>query len=383
MTELLHTSKQKDPVIVVLQLTGGNDYINTVIPHSNPHYFNHRPVVRISESDILTIGKETGFHPALKEISEMYAEGNVAVIHGVGYKNSPRSHFRSMDIWHTCEPDTLGTEGWLGKAVKELDPNSDNVVTAVSIGPSLFRALVAPSVPVATVEDLNNYGLLTDISPEEKRSRVLDRYKRMYAPMIGTGPVMDFLGKTGIDAIAGADILNVAPTIYQSNVEYADSSIANKLKSISQIHLANLGTRVFYCDIGSFDTHSDQLSTHENLLSSVSIAVQNFFDDLEDHGAADNIVVFLFSEFGRRVLDNGGGTDHGAAGVCLAIGPSVNGGEYGEYPSLDNDKLDQGDLIPSLDFRGVYSTLLEDWLKVDPVPIVGGHFESPSFITQT
>ena len=383
MTELLHTSKQKDPVIVVLQLTGGNDYINTVIPHSNPHYFNHRPVVRISESDILTIGKETGFHPALKEISEMYAEGNVAVIHGVGYKNSPRSHFRSMDIWHTCEPDTLGTEGWLGKAVKELDPNSDNVVTAVSIGPSLFRALVAPSVPVATVEDLNNYGLLTDISPEEKRSRVLDRYKRMYAPMIGTGPVMDFLGKTGIDAIAGADILNVAPTIYQSNVEYADSSIANKLKSISQIHLANLGTRVFYCDIGSFDTHSDQLSTHENLLSSVSIAVQNFFDDLEDHGAADNIVVFLFSEFGRRVLDNGGGTDHGAAGVCLAIGPSVNGGEYGEYPSLDKDKLDQGDLIPSLDFRGVYSTLLEDWLKVDPVPIVGGHFESPSFITQT
>ena len=383
MTELLHTSKQKDPVIVVLQLTGGNDYINTVIPHSNPHYFNHRPVVRISESDILTIGKETGFHPALKEISEMYAEGNVAVIHGVGYKNSPRSHFRSMDIWHTCEPDTLGTEGWLGKAVKELDPNSDNVVTAVSIGPSLFRALVAPSVPVATVEDLNNYGLLTDISPEEKRSRVLDRYKRMYAPVIGTGPVMDFLGKTGIDAIAGADILNVAPTIYQSNVEYADSSIANKLKSISQIHLANLGTRAFYCDIGSFDTHSDQLSTHENLLSSVSIAVQNFFDDLEDHGAADNIVVFLFSEFGRRVLDNGGGTDHGAAGVCLAIGPSVNGGEYGEYPSLDKDRLDQGDLIPSLDFRGVYSTLLEDWLKVDPVPIVGGHFESPSFITQT
>lgn len=118
-------------------------------------------------------------------------------------------------------------------------------------------------------------------------------------------------------------------------------------------------------------------------MSSVSVAVQNFFDDLEDHGAADNIVVFLFSEFGRRVLDNGGGTDHGAAGVCLAIGPSVNGGEYGEYPSLDSDKLDQGDLIPSLDFRGVYSTLLEDWLRVDPVPIVGGQFESPSFITQT
>ena len=380
MTKIHRVSERKDPVIVVLQLTGGNDYINTVIPHNNPHYFDHRPTVRIKESEILTIEEETGFHPAFKEIAEMYRAGDVAVIHGVGYENSPRSHFRSMDIWHTCEPDTLGTEGWLGRAVKELDPQGNNVVTAVSIGPSLFRALVAPSVPVATVEDLNNYGLLTDISPEEKRSRVLSRYKRMYAPMIGTGPVMDFLGKTGIDAIAGADILNVAPMTYESDIEYADSSIANKLKSISQIHLANLGTRVFYCDIGSFDTHSDQLSTHEKLLSSVSVAIQNFFDDLKHQGAGENVVVFLFSEFGRRVLDNGGGTDHGAAGVCLAIGPSVEGGEYGEFPSLDNDKLDQGDLVPSLDFRGVYSTLLEDWLKVDPMPIVGGQFESPSFI---
>ena len=368
------------PVIVVLQLTGGNDYINTIVPHNNPLYFDHRPMVRINESDVIPISKNTGFHPAMKEISEMYAKGDVAVIHGVGYENSPRSHFRSMDIWHTCEPDTLGTEGWLGKAVKEIDPKGDNVVTAVSIGPALFRALVSPSVPVATVEDLNNYGLLTDISPEEKRSRVLDRYKKMYAPMIGTGPVMDFLGKTGIDAIAGADILNIAPATYQSNVEYAQSSIANKLKNIAQIHLANVGSRIFYCDIGSFDTHSDQLNTHQNLLSSVSIAVQNFFDDLNNHGQSENVVLFLFSEFGRRVLDNGGGTDHGAAGVCLAIGPSVKGGEYGEFPSLNKDGLDQGDLVPSLDFRGVYSTFLEDWLKIDPVPIVGGNFESPSFI---
>tara|TARA_B100000676_G_scaffold310512_1_gene377330 strand:- start:3599 stop:4744 length:1146 start_codon:yes stop_codon:yes gene_type:complete len=380
MIENQSISNCNPPVIVVLQLTGGNDYINTIVPHNNPLYFDHRPMVRINESDVIPISKNTGFHPAMKEISEMYAKGDVAVIHGVGYENSPRSHFRSMDIWHTCEPDTLGTEGWLGKAVKEIDPKGDNVVTAVSIGPALFRALVSPSVPVATVEDLNNYGLLTDISPEEKRSRVLDRYKKMYAPMIGTGAVMDFLGKTGIDAIAGADILNIAPATYQSNVEYAQSSIANKLKNIAQIHLANVGSRIFYCDIGSFDTHSDQLNTHQNLLSSVSIAVQNFFDDLNSHGQSENVVLFLFSEFGRRVLDNGGGTDHGAAGVCLAIGPSVKGGEYGEFPSLNKDELDQGDLVPSLDFRGVYSTFLEDWLKIDPVPIVGGNFESPSFI---
>ena len=242
------TDSTKDPVIVVLQLSGGNDYMNTVVPHSNSQYRDYRPNVNIAEHEVLRLNNEIGFHPSMTPLAEMYREGNVAIIHGVGYENSPRSHFRSMDIWHTCEPETLGTEGWLGRAVNHIDPNKENVVTAVSMGPSLFRALVAPGVPVATVENLDNYGLLTDISPEEKRDRVLDRYKRIYSPMIGSGPVMDFLGQTGLDALKGADILNIAPEKYSSTVEYGDSSISKKLRSIAQIHLAELGTRVFYCD---------------------------------------------------------------------------------------------------------------------------------------
>ena len=242
----------KDPVIVVVQLSGGNDYMNTVVPHSNSLYRDYRPSVNISESDVIELTSDIGFHPAMAPLADMYKEGNVAVIHGVGYENSPRSHFRSMDIWHTCEPETLGTEGWLGRAIKQIDPNKENVVTAVSMGPSLYRALVAPDVPVATVENLDNYGLLTDISPEQKRDRVLDRYKKMYSPMIGSGPVMEFLGQTGLDAMKGADLLNVAPSMYSSTVEYADTSIAKKLKGIAQIHLANLGTRIFYCDLGNW-----------------------------------------------------------------------------------------------------------------------------------
>ena len=374
------SNKNKDPVIVVLQLTGGNDYMNTVVPHSNSQYRDYRPTVNIGEDDVIRLNDDIGFHPSMKPLAEMYQAGNIAIIHGVGYNNSPRSHFRSMDIWHTCEPETLGTEGWLGRTVKQIDPNKENVVTAVSMGPSLYRALVAPDVPVATVENLDSYGLLTDITPEEKRDRVLDRYKRMYSPMIGSGPVMDFLGQTGLDAIKGADILNVAPERYSSTVEYADNSISRKLRSIAQIHLAELGTRVFYCDLGSFDTHADQLATHDKLWASASVAIQDFFDDLEEHNAADNVTMFLFSEFGRRVYDNGAGTDHGAGGVCLAIGKDVLGGEYGHYPSMKESDLDQVDLVPDIDFRGVYTTLIEDWMKLDPIPIVGGHFEKPRFV---
>ncbi len=373
-------NRSKEPVIVVLQLTGGNDYMNTVVPYSNSLYQDYRPTVCINEEEVIRLNDDIGFHPSMKPLAEMYESGNVAIIHGVGYRNSPRSHFRSMDIWHTCEPETLGTEGWLGRTVRQIDPNKENVVTAVSMGPSLFRALVAPGVPVATVENLDSYGLLTDVTPEEKRDRVLERYKRMYSPMIGSGPVMDFLGQTGLDAIKGADILNVAPERYSSTVEYSDNAISRNLRSISQIHTANLGTRVFYCDLGSFDTHADQLVTHQSLWASASIAIQDFFDDLEEHDSADNVTMFLFSEFGRRVYDNGAGTDHGAGGVCLVIGKNVRGGEYGQYPSMKEPDLDQGDLVPNIDFRGVYTTLIEDWMKLDPIPVVGGHFEKPQFV---
>ena len=374
------STQNTDPVIVVVQLTGGNDYLNTVVPYADSKYWDYRPVVHVPEEEILSLNDNIGFHPAMKPIADMFKEGKVAIVHGVGYENSPRSHFRSMDIWHTCEPDTLGTEGWLGRAVKQLDPAKENVVTAVSMGPSLYRALVAPGVPVATVENLNNYGLLTDITPDEKRNRVLDRYKRMYSPMIGSGPVMDFLGQTGLDAIKGADILNVAPEMYSSSIEYSTNSISQKLKSIAQIHLANLGTRIFYCDLGSFDTHASQLDTHANLWSSASNAIRDFFDDLREHDAANNVVMLLFSEFGRRVYDNGAGTDHGAGGACLVIGDNVKGGEYGDYPSMKENDLDQGDLVPSIDFRSVYTTISEDWMNLDPIPIVGGNFEKPAFI---
>jgi uncharacterized protein (DUF1501 family) len=371
---------QKDPVLVVLQLSGGNDYLNTVIPYNNPLYRDNRPAVGIPDDQILHIDNNYGFHPAMAPLKKFWDEGRLAIMHGVGYANSPRSHFRSMDIWHTCEPDKVGTEGWLGRVARELDPNKENVVTTVSFGPSLFRALSVPGVPVACVAGpLERYGFLPTIQEQAQRLKVLDRFARMYSPVVGSG-VMEYLGTTGLDSLKGADILKVAPQKYASTVEYPDTPIARKLRGISQVHLADLGSRIFYCDHGSFDTHASQNPGHGNLWTAVSHGLDAFMTDLRQHDHADNVIVLLFSEFGRRVHDNGSGTDHGAAGPVFVLGDKVQGGHYGEYPSLKAEDLVQGDLNPNMDFRGVYSTILEKWLRLDAKPVVGGTFEQPAFL---
>ena len=373
-------TKSKEPVIVVLQLSGGNDYFNTVIPYNDSNYYDNRRSLSIPEADMLAIDTEYALHPSMSPMRDIYKKGNMAIIHGIGYANSPRSHFRSMDIWHTAEPDKVGTEGWLGRAIRELDPEGENPVTAVNIGQGLPRALVTPGVSVASVADLSTYGLLTSVEQDQVREKMLTRFSNMYGAALGSGPVLDYLGQTGIDALNGADILKVAPDIYESNVEYADNSIAKNLRDVATIHKANLGTKVFYTPHGSFDTHAAQAPTHAQLWQEVSAAIQDFWDDLEETGHDENVVMFLFSEFGRRVRDNGSGTDHGAAGVSFVIGPKVNGGMYSRYPETRAEALEQGDLVPNQDFRGVYTTLLEDWLEVEAAPIVNGAFSSEKFI---
>ncbi len=369
------TSTSKDPVLVVLQMTGGNDYLNTVIPYTNPLYKDNRPTVGIADDRVIPLDDKVGFHPEMAPMKTIYDRGDMAIVHGVGYPDSPRSHFRSMDIWHTCEPDKLGTEGWLGRATRDIDPNKENILTAVAFGASLFRALVLPGVPVAVVDDLDTYGLLPGISEQQQRSRILDRFARLYSPTMGSGPVMDYLGQTGLDTLKGADILKEAPKMYSSSVEYPDTVIAKRLKGIAQIHMADFGTRVFYVDHGSFDSHSNQVGMHDKLWKDVSEGVECFFDDLREHGVGDNVIMLMFTEFGRRTHDNGSGTDHGAGGAAFILGEGVKGGQYSEYPSMEARDLEQGDVVPNHDFRGVYTSILEDWLKLDAKPIVEGSFE--------
>ena len=376
------TSTKKDPVLVVLQLAGGNDALNTVVPYSNPKYFDNRPNVLIPEDQVLPINDQIGFNPNMGAMKKIYDEGHMAVIQGVGYPTASRSHFRSMDIWHTCEPTKIGDEGWLGRVVRDLDPQGENVLTAVNFGRGLPRALVAPGVSAASVGNLETYGVLTGIDDTDQRLKALDVFSKVYSPMIGTGPVMDYLAHTGLDALKGADILSAAPGMYSSTVEYGSDTVSQYMRNIVQTHLAGFGTRVLYttAPFNSFDTHAGELAAHTRLWSETSRAIGDFYDDLKEHNAGENVMLMVFSEFGRRVKDNGSGTDHGAGGHCFIIGDQVKGGLYGEYPSLDADKLDDGDLQHNNDFRGVYSTILEKWMDLDAKPIVGGEFEQMAFI---
>ena len=369
------------PKLAVLQLSGGNDYLNTIIPYSNGLYYDNRPAVKVLEDQVLKLDNDFGLHPNMAPIKELYDAGKVAIVHGVGYPTPMnRSHFRSMDIWHTCEPDKVGTEGWLGRATRDLDPRAENVVTAVNFGRGLPRALGVKGVPVASVGNLETYGLLNDIQDQQLREYALDAFKGMYGPQEGGDAVRESLGDVGRSAMKGADILRSAPQRYSSSVEYAANPIAEKLKMVAQVMFANVGTRIYYTQHGSFDTHSSQLGTHSSLWKEISEGIFDFWADLEDHNAENDMVMLLFSEFGRRIHDNGSGTDHRQGGVAFVIGGKVKGGMYGEFPSMKSEDQVEGDVYPNLDFRGLYATLLEQWLGLDPVPIVGGQFEQLNLI---
>ena len=377
------TSTKKDPVLVILQLTGANDYLNTIVPYTNSLYWDNRPKVNIPQDLVLPIDDELAFRSEVEQFKDIYDKGNMAIIHGVGFQNSPRSHFRAMDIWHTCEPESIGIDGWVAKVIRDLDPNGENVLKGVNFGQGLPRAMAMRGVPVTSVNNLATYGVFSSVrslASEDERTQLLDSFARMYAPAIGTGPTMEYLGQTGLDALKGADVIKLAPERYSSTIEYANNAIAKSMKDVAQVHLADLGTQVFYTSHGPFDTHFDQSGSHAKLWIEISGALDSFFADLKEHNASENVVVMLFSEFGRRVKDNGTGTDHGAAGAAFVIGDRVNGGMYGEYPSLKTEDLTQGDLAPNYDFRGFYASLVDRWLGLDPIPIVGGKFEQMSFV---
>ena len=291
------TSNRKDPVLVVFQLSGAYDALNTIIPYNGPLYLDYRPMLKVEPEEVLPIDDKVGFHPSMAPIKELYDQGKVAVIQGIGYPNPIRSHFRSMDIWQTAEPDKMATDGWLGRTIRDLDPHKENVLTGVNFGRGLPRTLAAPGVSVASVGNLETYGVLTGISSEDERTEALDIFARMYAPMIGSGAVSEYLSQTGLDALKGADILATAPQKYSSAVEYGANQFAQWLRNVAQVHLADLGTRILYTGLnpGTFDTHANRATVFPQLWTDVSNAVSDFYQDLKEHQATEDVVVFMFT----------------------------------------------------------------------------------------
>ncbi len=370
------TTTNRDRNLVIVQMSGGNDYMNTLVPYGNGLYYDSRPEIAIDPESVIKIDDQVGFRPGLEPIKRLWDEGKVAIINGIGYPNPNRSHFRSMDVWHTALAEEVGTEGWLGRAIRDIDPNGENVLAGVNFGRGLPRAMGCPGVPVASVGNLETYGLFPDMQDQALREYALETFGKMYGGAEGKDAVMGFLGQTGLDALRGADILRTAPGTYESTVEYAANPMAQSLKSAAQVMFADFGTRVYFTQHGSFDTHSGELFKHEMLWNEVAPAVGDFYDDLVEHGRNEDTVMFLYSEFGRRIKDNGSGTDHGSGGMAMLIGDSVKGGMYGEYPSLADDDQLEGDLHYNNDFRSTYTSVLEQWLSLDAAPIVNGRYEA-------
>ena len=377
------TSAKSDRALVVVQLSGGNDALNTVVPYGDGLYYDWRPDVRIEPDQVLHLDDQFGFNPSMGPVKGLWDEGKVAIVNGVGYPSPNRSHFRSMDIWHTAESEGIGDSGWLGRTIRELDPKAENVLAGVNFGRGLPRALSCKGVPVASVGDLETYGLLPDIKEQSAREYALEAFSYIYGSAMAHDEVSQFIGQTGLDALRGADILRSALEKYSSSVEYADTPIAQSMKNIAQVLIADLGTRVYYAQHGSFDTHAGQIDSHAKLWTDTSNALGDFMADIKEHDLEDEVLVLVFSEFGRRIQDNSAGTDHGSGGVSFVIGGPVNGGFYGEYPSLKEEDHLEGDLHFNTDFRSIYSTIAEQWLGVDPELAANGRYEQMDLISSS
>ncbi|WP_343602398.1 DUF1501 domain-containing protein [Mycobacterium sp.] len=373
------TATSEPTRLVVVQLSGGNDYLNTIVPYADGRYYDFRPHVALKDDAILPIDERVGFSSAMASVARLYEQGKVAAIMGIGYPNHSRSHFRSMDIWHTAEPNEVKLEGWLARVAALFDPRHTNPVLAVNFGRGLPRALALSGVPAASVSSLDKYGLFPDIGPGDTRDRLLRVAEQAYAVAphpSGAWGSARLLG-TGRCAQQGIKMLKAAAAAYRSGVDYRDpnpfgtNQLAKDLQGVATVMAGNLGTRIFYTSVGSFDTHTDEVVVHARLWQRVSHALDRFFIDLDALGLRSSTVVLVFSEFGRRIAENSTGTDHGAGGVAFLIGDQVAGGLYGDYPNLAAEAQDEGDVRPSTDFRAVYASILEQFLDVDAKDVLG------------
>ena len=371
----------RDKNLVVIQLSGGNDYLNTLVPYQDGLYQDFRPNMGLKGDDVIPLDDRLAFNSNMGPFKTLFDQGKMAVLMGIGYPEPSRSHFRSMDIWHTAEPFTSSSEGWLGKANSLIDPEGRNPITTVNFGRGLPRALASQGVSVASVGALESYGLYTGLAGARNGDAMLDTISRIYQPMADGGFPSRRILETGRGMLDGADLLREAPANYTSDVEYPeDNPIAQSLKGIAQVMSADLGTRIYYAAHGSFDTHTNELVNHALLWDQVSTAVACFWEDVGQLGKGDETVIWMFSEFGRRIADNGAGTDHGSGGAAFVIGDSVKGGLYGDYPKLAlSDQLD-GDVRFNTDFREVYATLLEDVLGIESEPVLKQKFSTLDLI---
>ena len=359
-----------DRVLVLLNLVGGNDGLNMVVPHGMADYYRYRPTIGVPAGDVLRLNEQIGFNPGMRSIKALYDRGDVAVVQGVGYPQPNHSHFRSQQIWQTAVPDAYEHTGWAGRYFDVCKLPQSNLFNGVAIAPVLPEAMVARSVDIPVVSDLTTYGLRSDKQAGEKTPFA----SLMHSENVPfRSPYLAAVTEIEAHAQRGSEELPKLVAGYKTDASYPATPVGRSLALAAQIIGSKLGTRVIYVQHASFDTHVSQKRTQDTLLETLSNAVGAFYDDLSAHGLDKRVLTMTFSEFGRRVAENASrGTDHGEAGPMLLIGGGVKGGIYGNHPSLG--QLDNGDLVYTTDFRSVYKTVVERWLGRSAEGIIAGSF---------
>jgi uncharacterized protein (DUF1501 family) len=357
-------------VLVVVNLQGGNDGLNTIVPHGMPAYYRYRPTLGIAPNDVLRIDDTIGFNPALASLKGMFDRGNVAIVQGAGYPEPDHSHFRSTEIWQTAEPEHYGGTGWVGRFLDESGLPESNLFNAVALSPVLPEVMVGRRIDVPTVGALRGYGLSSD-GDAGQRAAFTSLVRNDRVPF--SSPYLATVATIEDHAQRGSEELPKLVAGYTASGTYPATPLGRSLALAAQMIGSRLGTRVIYVQHGSFDTHAAQKPTQDRLLREFADAMKAFYDDLAAHGNDKRVLTMTFSEFGRRVAENGSrGTDHGEAAPMFLVGGGVRGGVYGKHPSLD--ALDNGDATFTVDFRSVYSTVVAKWFGRPTSGVIAGSF---------
>ncbi|WP_322795716.1 DUF1501 domain-containing protein [Tepidiforma sp.] len=368
-------------ILILVQLAGGNDGLNTVVPAASGTYRSARRTLALAEDEVLPLGEGFGLHPGLKGLKQAWDAGRLAIVQGVGYPNQDYSHFKSMAIWQAGDPELKLRDGWLGRALEKLESSEHDPFLGFNIGNSTPPELQTPAVSVPSVTDPSDYAFKVRGTAADMREPRTATLLRLYEEYPAQSPYGVLLETTAETAVASSAALAEAGKRYQPAVPYPETSFGAGLSLMAEAIVGGLGVRVGHVTLGGFDTHTNQAEDHAELMAALDAGLSAFLADLEAHGRADDVLVLTWSEFGRRVAENAnGGTDHGAGSVMFALGTQVRGGLYGETPSLER-LVDNGNLGYTTDFRRVYATVLDGWLGVPHEELLGSRWDSLGFVT--
>jgi uncharacterized protein (DUF1501 family) len=364
----------KDTILIVVELTGGNDGLSTVCPYADDLYHKARLTLAFKKEEVLRLDDHVGLNPSMSGLHQLHQQGQLAVVQGVGYPNPDRSHFEAMDIWQSADPKRSIKNGWLGRAAGDLGDRAGSL-PIVHVGPTRLP-LALQGAPGGAISINNNHPFRLELG-----GGLAERHKarRRLLEDLSQGPADDsdllgFVQRRQLQTLTSVDRLREVLQSTTNPFPAGPGGLTQKLNLVSALIAKEFGTRIFYASLDGFDTHSSQAGTHNQLLAELGQGVQLFFQTLKSSGQDKRVLLMTFSEFGRRVQENGSkGTDHGAASCLFVAGPGIKGGVVGKHPSLSD--LDSGDLKHHFDFRSVYATLLDTWLACDSKAVLGAKWD--------